>query len=41
MIDDNGKSSKGADIDHCGDGQSKVQTRCTAGGKGSRLMEMK
>ena len=31
----------GADIDHCGDGQSKVQTRCTAGGKGSRLMEMK
>ena len=41
MIDDNGKSSKGADIDYCGDGQRKVQTRCTAGGKGSRLMEMK
>ena len=36
----NGKSSKGADIDHCGDGQSKVQTRSTAG-KRSRLMEMK
>ena len=41
MIDDNGKSSKGADVDHCGDGQSKVQTRCTAGGKGSRLMEVR